>query len=124
MWDCSISYREADMQLGNITSFPQVTPVLASNGITPMPSRQQQQAASTQVATAASRSSGAAASAAGVILESAYVTSVGGTKYDASVLQSDDEFVASVPELPLATATGASLSAAESDLTARIDALV
>jgi hypothetical protein len=68
----------------------------------------------------------AAASANAAIDDSAtdYTTTVGGTQYTGSVEQSDGQFVATIPNLPGASATGSSLESAENNLTARIDALV
>jgi hypothetical protein len=68
----------------------------------------------------------AAASAASEVetLVGSYSTTVGGTQYAASVEKQDGSYVASVPNVSGATATGASLIDAENNLTVRIDELV
>jgi hypothetical protein len=69
---------------------------------------------------------GAAAAATGTLLETAiaYSTTVGGKQYSGSVLESDGEYTASVPDVPGATASGSTEQAAENNLNARIDELV
>ncbi len=57
-------------------------------------------------------------------LVSGYSTTVNGTQYSGSVEESGGEYTASVPNLAGATATGASLEAAENSLNLRIDELV
>jgi predicted RNase H-like HicB family nuclease len=49
---------------------------------------------------------------------------VGGKQYSGSVLESDGEYTASVPDVPGATASGSTEQAAENNLNARIDELV
>jgi len=49
---------------------------------------------------------------------------VGGTQYAGSVEEQDGSYVASVPSVSGATATGASMIDAEDNLTTRIDELV
>ena len=66
----------------------------------------------------------AGSSAAVETLVTSYSTTVGGTQYSGSVEESDGEFVASVPTLSGATATGSSEIAAENNLDVRIDELV
>jgi hypothetical protein len=56
--------------------------------------------------------------------ETGYSTTVGGKQYSGSVEDSGGEYTASVPSLSGATATGSSLTAAENNLTLRIDELV
>jgi predicted RNase H-like HicB family nuclease len=53
-----------------------------------------------------------------------YSTTVGGTQYSGGVEESGGDYVASVPGLSGATASGSSLVAAENNLTVRIDELV
>ena len=69
---------------------------------------------------------GAAANAASEVetLVGSYSTTVGGTQYAGSVEEQNGSYVASVPSLSGATATGATLIEAENNLTIRIDELV
>jgi hypothetical protein len=69
---------------------------------------------------------GAAATAASAVetLVGSYTTTVGGTQYAGSVEEQNGSYVASVPNLGGATATGASMIEAENNLTTRIDELV
>ncbi len=67
---------------------------------------------------------GGAAAATAEMLVSSYSTTVNGTRYSGSVVQSGSEYTASVSSLPGATATGASITAAENNLSVRIDELV
>lgn len=53
-----------------------------------------------------------------------YSDTVGGKSYSGSVEESSGEYVASVPNLPGASASGASVQSAENNLNAVIDALV
>jgi len=54
----------------------------------------------------------------------AYSTTVGGKQYSGSVQESDGEYVASVPSLSGATASGSSVAAAENSLSVRINEIV
>jgi predicted RNase H-like HicB family nuclease len=58
------------------------------------------------------------------MLVSSYSTTVNGTQYSGSVVQSGGQYTASVPNVPGASATGTSLAAAENNLNIRIDELV
>jgi hypothetical protein len=53
-----------------------------------------------------------------------YSVTVGGTQYAGSVQEQNGSYVASVPNVSGATATGNSMIAAENSLTTRIDELV
>jgi len=68
----------------------------------------------------------AAVTSSATLLETAtaYTTTIAGKQYSGSVVASDGEYTASVPNLPGATATGASAQAAENNLDTRIDELV
>lgn len=69
---------------------------------------------------------GAAATAASEVatLVGTYSTTVAGTQYAGSVEEQNGSYVASVPNVSGATATGASMIEAENNLTVRIDELV
>jgi len=139
------------MQLGGVTSFPQTTQLLnpvqaarqVSTAVTALPAVQSSANTASTSAAAAPASAppsqpaprpaahaatapaaSAAATAAALASATAYTTTVGGTQYSGSVQQTDGEYVASIPNLPGATATGSSLQAAENNLDARIDELV
>lgn len=74
-----------------------------------------------------SRSGGSGATGAASAMETlagAYTATIGGTQYAGSVEQEGSAYVASVPSVPGATVTGATLMEAENNLTNRIDALV
>jgi predicted RNase H-like HicB family nuclease len=53
-----------------------------------------------------------------------FSTTVAGTHYSGSVEESAGEYVASVANLPGASASGSSATSAENNLTSRIDELV
>jgi predicted RNase H-like HicB family nuclease len=55
---------------------------------------------------------------------STYSTSVGGKSYSASISQANGTYTLSVPNLPGASVSGSSLSAAENALNVKIDILV
>jgi len=55
---------------------------------------------------------------------SSYSTSVGGKSYSANISQANGTYTLSVPNLPGASVSGSSLSAAESALSVKIDTLV
>lgn len=57
-------------------------------------------------------------------LVGSYSTTVAGTQYAGSVEEQNSSYVASVPNVSGATATGASMIEAENNLTTRIDELV
>jgi len=69
---------------------------------------------------------GASASAASEVetLVGSYSTTVGGTQYAGSVEEQNGSYVASVPSVSGATATGSSMIDAENNLSVRIDELV
>ncbi len=107
-----------------VTALPAVTAAPATLTIQP-PSQYANPAPAVHAAAAAPTDSAAAAAAAAALdVATAYTTTVGGKQYTGSVTQSDGEYVASIPNLAGAEATGASLVAAENNLTLRIDALV
>jgi predicted RNase H-like HicB family nuclease len=58
------------------------------------------------------------------LLDSSFSTTVSGKTYSASVEESNGEYVASVSGLAGASASGSSETAAENNLTTRIDELV
>ena len=58
------------------------------------------------------------------LVSSTYSTSVGGKSYSANISQANGTYSLSVPNLPGASVSGSSLSAAESALTVKIDTLV
>ncbi len=64
-----------------------------------------------------------AVSTVAALLSSTYSTNVGGKSYAANIVQSKGVYTLSVPNLPGASVTGSSLSAAESALNLRIDLL-
>jgi len=67
---------------------------------------------------------GSSSGAAQQLITDTYTTTVGGKSYTGSVQQQPGGgYIASIPNLPGATATGASLQAAENNLGAIIDAL-
>jgi predicted RNase H-like HicB family nuclease len=68
----------------------------------------------------------AAAANTATLLETAtvYTTTVAGKQYSGSVVESDGEYTASVPNLAGASATGATEQAAENNLNSRLDELV
>jgi hypothetical protein len=72
----------------------------------------------------ASGGASASGSVAEDMQETSFSTTVGGTQYSGSVEESGGEYVATVSSLSGATASGASLVAAENNLTIRIDELV
>jgi predicted RNase H-like HicB family nuclease len=57
-------------------------------------------------------------------LVGSYSATVGGTQYAGSVEEQNGSYVASVPSVSGATATGSSIIDAENNLTVRIDELV
>ncbi len=82
--------------------------------------------ASSEIQSAAgdlSISPAAAEKTAGMFLDVVYSTSVAGKDYSSSIEQTDGEYVASVPNLPLATATGSTIEETESNLGRVIDTL-
>lgn len=92
---------------------------------TPTPPAPAPQARSSHAhGTPAAGGGGAAAAATAEMLVSGYSTTVNGTRYSGSVVQSGSEYTASVASLPGATASGTSMAAAENNLSARIDELV
>ena len=56
-------------------------------------------------------------------LAAVYTTTVAGKSYSGSVVESDGEYEASVPNLPGASASGSSVESAENNLAVVIDAL-
>ncbi len=79
----------------------------------------------TQTHGASAAGGGAAAAAAVTEMQvSSYSTMVNGTQYSGSIVESGGQYTASVPNLPGATATGTSITAAENSLDLRIDELV
>ncbi len=102
---------------------PASTKLPSAPAANPTPTAPAPQARSTH-AHGAPAAGGAAAAAAEEMLVSSYSTTVNGTQYSGSVVQSGGEYTASVPNLPGATATGTSLTAAENNLNNRIDELV
>jgi hypothetical protein len=57
------------------------------------------------------------------LVSSSYSTSVGGKSYSANISQANGTYTLSVPNLPGASVSGSSLSAAESALSVKIDTL-
>ena len=66
----------------------------------------------------------ASSSAQAAALSAVYSDTVGGKSYSGSVAESNGEYVASVPNLPGASANGSSVQSAENNLNTVIDALV
>jgi hypothetical protein len=65
----------------------------------------------------------ATATATAILADSSYSTSVGGKSYAGNVSKSNGTYTISVPNLPGATVSASSLSAAEVALNTRIDVL-
>lgn len=76
-----------------------------------------------KIAAAPAQSVSSAASTVSALVSSTYSTNVGGKSYAANISQSKGVYTLSVPNLPGASVTGSSLSAAESALNLRIDLL-
>ncbi len=95
---------------------PSATTVAAGSSVT-TPS------GSPKAAAAPAQSVSKAASTVATLLSSTYSTNVGGKSYAANISQSKGVYTLSVPNLPGASVTGSSLSAAESALNLRIDLL-
>jgi predicted RNase H-like HicB family nuclease len=58
------------------------------------------------------------------LVNSTYSTSAGGKSYSANISQANGTYTLSVPNMPGASVSGSSLSAAEMALTIKIDTLV
>ncbi|MGC1869323.1 MAG: hypothetical protein WA700_00065 [Acidobacteriaceae bacterium] len=71
-----------------------------------------------------SSATSASSSAQAAALSAVYTDTVGGKNYSGSVAESNGEYVASVPNLPGASASGSSVQSAENNLNTVIDALV
>ncbi|MGA7708793.1 MAG: hypothetical protein WCD77_13465 [Acidobacteriaceae bacterium] len=71
-----------------------------------------------------SSAASAGSSAQAAALSAVYSDTVGGKSYSGSVAESNGEYVASVPNLPGASASGSSVQSAENNLNTVIDALV
>jgi predicted RNase H-like HicB family nuclease len=57
-------------------------------------------------------------------LTTSYSTTVAGKSYSGSVQESDGSYVASIPNLPGASASGSSVQSAENNLNVVVDSLV
>jgi hypothetical protein len=66
----------------------------------------------------------AVSTATSTLASSTYSTSAGGKSYSANISQSNGTYTLSVPNLPGASVSGASLNAAESALSVKVDSLV
>jgi hypothetical protein len=110
------------MQINGIST---VAPIVAGKLSTPTSSPANSKSAAPTTGSAPPPSEAAAVSAAISTLEiSTYSTSVGGKNYSANISQANGTYTLSVPNLPGASVSGSSLSAAEIALSVKIDSLV
>jgi hypothetical protein len=119
-----IHKEQASMNLSdlNVTGVGIVGGTAAASGAGAKPASNA--ASASTAGSASSAQSAASAKSAATLLNAVYTTTVGGKRYSGNISHANGVYTISVPNVPGATVTAASLQAAEAELYIRIDELV